>query len=775
MDRRLTPLVREAADEQRTLERRVAALLSDSLATTGCAAVAVTIAIATRSVVAVTGAIGLTIVFLATRRRAEKELLAGQIRPAVLAIALLSATNAGLARGRGVGSWLCLLLAATAYPLLGRTTLRVLDRYRRIRETDVAVEGALAGAAAGIVVQVLLSDARSLPASAAWDGATSAPQALLIGLDVALLVVAVRGLASPTGRRGPLRLFNSGVVLLLSAHLVQALAVARGTSSTGVAAVLAALGIACLAGAALHPLGGGGEEPLAADAALFSRSHAAIVVIALLAVPAVLAVQALRNVTVSATVALGAVLSGIVLASYLVGLLRERAATEHQATHDGLTGLPNRVLFTDRLERAIAHARRNDQPVGVLYIDLDRFKEVNDTFGHVAGDQLLRMVAARLLRCQREEDTVARLSGDEFAVLLPHLAAVGDVLVVVQRVLDALASPVTIAGARMLITASIGVAVHPNDGDAADGVLSSADAAMYRAKETPGNTFEIFSSALATQAHERRRLESALYAGVQRNELTLYYQPVVDLASGRTVGAEALVRWMHPEEGLVLPGQFIPVAEQSDLIVLLGERVILRACEQLRRWAELGLRDLSVAVNVSSRHFNHGLVSTVTAALRDTGADARNLVIELTESTAVDNLDAVAAALEELRNLGVRSAIDDFGTGYCGLRYLSTLPVDCLKIDQSFIQGMTPSAAAIVAATIAMGHSLGLTLIAEGVETAEQHRFLLTQGCDRVQGYLFGRPMPADELTDRLRAEGAQDILDPPRGPRAIEARLLAR
>jgi predicted signal transduction protein with EAL and GGDEF domain len=384
------------------------------------------------------------------------------------------------------------------------------------------------------------------------------------------------------------------------------------------------------------------------------------------------------------------------------------------------------------------------------------------------------VVAARLLRCQREEDTVARLSGDEFAVLLPHLATAGDVMVVAQRVLAALAPPVTIAGARMLITASIGIAVHPNDGDSADDVLSSADAARYRAKETPGNTCEIFSSALATQAHERRRLESALYAGVQRNELTLYYQPVVDLASGRTVGVEALVRWMHPEDGLVLPGQFIPVAEQSDLIVLLGERVILHACEQLRRWADLGLRDLSVAVNVSSRHFNHGLVSTVTAALRDTGADARNLVIELTESTAVDNLDAVAAALDELRSLGVRSAIDDFGTGYCGLRYLSTLPVDCLKIDQSFIQGMTPSAAAIVAATIAMGHSLGLTLIAEGVETAEQHRFLLTQGCDRVQGYLFGRPMPADALTDRLRAERALDLVDPPGEAWVTERGVLA-
>jgi EAL domain-containing protein (putative c-di-GMP-specific phosphodiesterase class I) len=258
-----------------------------------------------------------------------------------------------------------------------------------------------------------------------------------------------------------------------------------------------------------------------------------------------------------------------------------------------------------------------------------------------------------------------------------------------------------------------------------------------------------------TQAQARRHIEAGLLDGLGRDELVLYYQPIIDAQTGRTVGSEALVRWNHPERGFLLPGHFVPVAEQSDLIVMLGDRVLHDACRELRRWQDLGLGDQFISVNVSSRQFNRGLVSTITAALRASGADPERLVIELTESTVLDNLDAVAATLKELRTTGVRAAIDDFGTGYCGLRYLSTLPVASLKIDRSFIQGMTPSDAAIVGATIAMGHSLGLTLVAEGVETDEQRRFLADQRCDRLQGFLLGRPMPATELVDRLRIERA--------------------
>jgi diguanylate cyclase (GGDEF)-like protein len=552
---------------------------------------------------------------------------------------------------------------------------------------------------------------------------------------------------------GPLGCLHVTLLALLAAHLLQELELSQRVPLGGSSDALAAVALLAVAAAALHPAAQTEPDGLLEQPALFSPVHAAVVVVALLAAPGVLAAEAVRGVTASATVATGMVLSGTVLAGYLVGLLRERAATEHDATHDALTSLPNRTLLVDRLDRSIAHARRNGTSCAVLFLDLDRFKEVNDTFGHAAGDGLLRSVAARLRTCVRDEDTVARLAGDEFVVLLPFLASPDDVLLVAQRVLDALGKPITVAEERMLLAASVGIAVYPNDGATADEVLASADAAMYRAKEQPGNTYEVFSPQLATQALARLHVETGLLDGLARDELVLHYQPVVDLPTGRTVGAEALVRWNHPEQGFLLPGHFVPVAEQSDLIVMLGEKVIQEACRELRRWEDLGLGDRFISVNVSARQFNHGLVSTVTAALRATNANPANLVIELTESTVVDNLDTVAAALGELRDLGVSAAIDDFGTGYCGLRYLSVLPVASLKIDQSFIQGMTPSAAAIVGATIAMGHSLGLTLVAEGVETAEQLRFLTGQGCDRVQGYLLGKPMPADELVNRVREE----------------------
>jgi EAL domain-containing protein (putative c-di-GMP-specific phosphodiesterase class I) len=325
----------------------------------------------------------------------------------------------------------------------------------------------------------------------------------------------------------------------------------------------------------------------------------------------------------------------------------------------------------------------------------------------------------------------------------------------------------TVAGERMLVAGSVGVATYPADGSTPDALLESADAAMYRAKETAGNSWELFSGQMATDARERLRTESALLDGIGRGQLVLHYQPVVDLATGRTVGAEALMRWNHPERGVLPPSEFIPIAERSDLIVTLGEWAIFEACRELRHWRDLGFGDLSVAVNASTRQFGHGLTSTVSAALRNTGVDPENLVIELTESTIVDDTDAVAETLSELRRLGVRAAIDDFGTGYCGLRYLSALPVASLKIDRSFVQTMTPSGAAIVAATIAMGKALGLSLVAEGVETPEQQRFLIGQGCDRAQGYLFGRPMPADDLIDRLREERGigQPLAPVPRPP----------
>ena len=689
---------------------------------------------------------------VAYRTREHEVVLAGQMAPFATGVALLGLCGAGLDHTAATQSWRS-VLAVAAYPFLGCALLRTVAAYREIREADVLVEAALVGTAVGIVLHVVMGSWRAPAIASAWGDAAGAFPALLVALDVALVVISVRGLRARQARRGPLGAMHVGLGALLLAHLWQEVQTTQGRVVGGVAGLLALVALLALAGAALHP--GARVEPdqLLEPLVLFSSNHAGVVVGALLAAPALLAVQAVRGVAASATVATGAVVSGTILACYLVGLLRERADTEHQATHDGLTGLPNRTLLVDRLDRSIAHARRNGSSCAVLFIDLDRFKEINDTFGHAAGDRLLKAVADRLRRCVRDEDTVARLSGDEFVLLLPHLTAPDDVLTVAQRVLDSLGTPITVAEERLLLAGSVGIAVYPSDGATADEVLASADAAMYRAKETPGNTWEVFSSNLTTQAQDRLHTEAALLDGLAREELVLHYQPIVDLDTGRTVGAEALVRWNHPEQGFLLPGHFVPIAERSDLIVLLGELVIRDACRELRRWQDLGLRGRSISVNVSSRQFSHGLVSTVTEALRTTGADPSDLVIELTESTIVDNVDAVAATLRELRELGIRSAIDDFGTGYCGLRYLSALPVTYLKIDRSFVQSMTPSGAAIVAATIAMGKSLGLTLVAEGVETPDQQRFLVDQGCERAQGFLLGRPMPAEEMVERLRAE----------------------
>ena len=709
---------------------------------------------------AVGAAASLAVAVGAIRARNGAGLLGGQGASIAVAVAILAVSRAGLDSTIVATSWRP-VMAALAYPFLGHALMRLVSLHRRLRETDLLVESALVGTAVGIVLHVAMSARGRLADASTWGDASSAFPAMLAGLDAALLVLGVRGLRAPEARRGPLAYLHLALMGLAGAHLLQAVWATDGGGPLVQAWVLVVGALACLGVAVSHPDAQAEPEQLLEEPATFSAGHAAVVGTALLAAPGALALQAARGVTPSPTVATGAVLSGMILAGYLLQLLRERGTTEHDATHDGLTLLPNRRLLVDRLDRSIAHAKRSGQAVGLLFIDLDRFKEVNDTFGHAAGDVLLQTVADRLQRCVREEDTVARLSGDEFVVLLPHLTSPDEALVVAERALAALGDPVTVLEERLLMAGSVGIAVYPNDGSTAEEILASADAAMYRAKETPGNHWEIFSPRLATQAQSRMAVEAGLLDGIAREELVLHYQPIVDGSSGRIVGAEGLVRWNHPDRGLLSPAEFVPIAERSDLIVLLGERVVLEACRELRRWQDLGLRDQSVSVNIAARHFSRGLVSTVASALRLTGANPHNLIIELTESTIVDNLDSVASTLEELRNLGVRAAIDDFGTGYCGLRYLSVLPVAALKIDRSFIQGMTPSDAAIVGATIAMGHSLGLSIIAEGVETEDQRRFLADQGCDRLQGYLLGRPMPAGDLVDLLRAERAAVLQGP--------------
>jgi diguanylate cyclase (GGDEF)-like protein len=533
-------------------------------------------------------------------------------------------------------------------------------------------------------------------------------------------------------------------------------------ADSGVVSVLVAGAFILLAVTVLDPSLRRVFEPLVGEPARFSAAHLVVIEMGMLAPPAVIALHALGRTPIPAAPAIGAAVASVVLAAYMGSLLLQRGVIERRAEHDGLTGLPNRLLFGDRLARALAHARRNELPVAVMVVDLDRFKEVNDSLGHAAGDQLLREVAQRMRACLRDEDTVARLGGDEFALLLPHVSGIEGAVRVARRLLAALAAPVELGGQPVVVSPSIGISLFPDDGDTADAIVEGADAAMYRAKEQGRNTFEIFSPELRTEAGERLALEAALRRGLVAGEFVLHYQPKVDLRTGRITGAEALVRWNHPEKGLLFPDAFVPMAEQTGLVVALGEFVIAAACEQIAAWRAAGLPELTVAVNVSACQLRQGLVEYVTRALRFADLDGGVLELELTESAALESLELTIAQIEELRALGVTCSIDDFGTGYCGLSYLNRLPIDALKIDRSFITELSGGSATIVTAVIALGHSLGLKVIAEGVETADQLAYLAERGCDEMQGYLFSRPVPADDFAALVVArsfDGATDLL----------------
>ena len=437
---------------------------------------------------------------------------------------------------------------------------------------------------------------------------------------------------------------------------------------------------------------------------------------------------------------------------------RKRAEEElaYMAQYDPLTGLANRALFRDRLEHALARAERNGNLVALMFLDLDRFKAVNDTLGHSYGDELLKEVARRVEGRVRESDTVARLGGDEFAIVLEDLSYAQDAIPVAQDILDLVSQPLVLDGHEVFVTGSIGIAVRPpSEGDR---LLKDADAAMYRAKQRGRNSHEFYTEEMNVQAHERLALERDLRRALDREEFLLHYQPQVDLATGKIVGAEALLRWQHPERGLVSPGEFIPVLEDTGMIVPVGEWVLRTACRQGRVWQESGLGPLRVAANLSARQFGQeGLVDTVAGILEETGLDSLTLELEITESLLMDDVEASTQALTELKRSvsGIRIAIDDFGTGYSSLYRLKTLPIDLIKIDRSFVRDIAadPDDAAIVTAILGLAHNLRLEVIAEGVETGEQMAFLRERGCDLAQGYYLSRPIPAGELTELLGKE----------------------
>ena len=419
----------------------------------------------------------------------------------------------------------------------------------------------------------------------------------------------------------------------------------------------------------------------------------------------------------------------------------------HMTLHDGLTRLPNRLLVEDRIGQALAHARRTGDGCAVLFVDLDRFKNVNDSLGHFAGDELLRAVAARLLESVRSEDTVSRLGGDEFVILLKELAAPEDAGVVAAKMVEALNRPFRILNREIFITPSVGISLFPQHGQEAQALITSADAAMYCAKRAGRNNIQVSAEHGEQRVPKRLELESDLRRGLERGEFVLHYQPKIDLSTGAMCGMEALLRWQHPQRGIVSPGDFIPLAEETGLIVPLGEWVLREACRQSRAWQDRSLPKFRIAVNLSGAQFRQKtLLDFVREALSESGVAPECLEVEITESVVMHNAAEAAAILEALSVMGVHVSIDDFGTGYSSLSYLKRFPIQSLKIDRSFIRDLSvdPGDAAIVRAIIAMAHQLRLKVIAEGVETDSQLQFLRGLGGDQYQGYYCSRPLSAE-------------------------------
>ncbi|HEV7768824.1 MAG TPA: EAL domain-containing protein [Thermoanaerobaculia bacterium] len=459
-------------------------------------------------------------------------------------------------------------------------------------------------------------------------------------------------------------------------------------------------------------------------------------------------------------------ITGLVHATVVDISDRKRAEEqiEFHAYHDVLTHLPNRKLFTDRLRHGLTRAKRNNRPLAVMFIDVDHFKTVNDTLGHTAGDELLLEMARRLRECVREDDTVARLGGDEFTIILSELSHPEDAISVAQKILAAVQEPITILGMPIVASASIGIALYPEDGLDPESLLRNADSAMYRAKDEGRNTYQLCTDEMKQHALERLAVESRLRTAVRDQQLFLVYQPQINLLTGRTIGVEALVRWNDPMRGVVEPASFIPIAEETRLILPLGEWVLRTACHQMKEWHDRGAGPMRIAVNLSARQFQqHDLVDMVRRVLEETGLGPSSLDLEITETTAMQNAEATVDTLHALRALGVGISIDDFGMGYSSLNYLKRFPLNAVKIDRAFVNDIASSNgdAAIVSAVIGMARSLRLRVLAEGVETAEQFAFLRSRECDEAQGYYFSRPISAEEMTRMLIERRAFAVREP--------------
>jgi len=458
-----------------------------------------------------------------------------------------------------------------------------------------------------------------------------------------------------------------------------------------------------------------------------------------------------------AALLVGLFVAGVVL-HYTNRVSRER---EHLAIHDTLTGLPNRMLFMDRLEQSLIRAKRHGTMVGVMFIDLDRFKRVNDTLGHTSGDHLICEVAKRLRSTARAEDIVARLGGDEFVVVISDIVEVNHILQVVEKMLGAMAAPYLIAGNELFCSCSIGISVYPNDGTASADLLKHADTAMYHAKNSGRNRFQLYDGAMNSMAEERLQLETDLHYALERNEFVFHYQPQVNLETGRIQGVEALIRWNHPNKGTLAPAAFLEMLEETGGIVNVGRKLLVEACCQTARWHAAGFRDLDVAVNVSSKEFWHtSLITNVRAALEQSGLPPQSLQLELTEGIFMEDVDNAVDRILALKALGIAVAVDDFGTGYSSLAHLKRFPLDVLKIDRYFVKDLpnAPVNEALISSILALCKGLNLGTVAEGVENRDQLDSLRKLGCQIVQGYFISRPIPAEHLITLLSRDWLQEL-----------------
>jgi diguanylate cyclase (GGDEF)-like protein len=660
----------------------------------------------------------------------------------------IAATALRVGSGDGAGlAWIsdAAALAGAACMVLGLTGL--LHQHRGARAGDIVFEGVVAASAAGFVMWALFTG----PSGAGPTQTAVLGPLLRFLLGWVVLWLGVR-LAWLTEDNPPAyRYLIAAFACLLT---VDTLAIGTAFSAGGdprgrfPALELAAYGL--WMAAVLHPSLRSRFEPVCEQSNANQRRLVAFSVGLVLLAPAVLSLRVVRGDGLDLPVVLLG--SGVLPLLVIVQLFRQvrgRAGAEHRAQHDALTGLPNRLLFHDRVDVALAQARRSGSRVAVMYLDLDRFKTINDSLGHAVGNQLLQAVGRRLAASVRESDTVARMGGDEFTLLLPSIGSAADAAAVADSVLRAFTDPF-MAGDRELFTSTgIGVALFPDDGTDSETLLKHADTAMYRAKVDGPNRCRFFTSDMGVRARVKLSLESSLRHAIEHGKLELHYQPKVELLGRRVVGVEALVRWRHPHLGYIAPSAFIPLAEETGLILPLGEWVMEAACRQAVSWAESGLSALPVAVNLSARQFAQNRAEDLIASvLARTGLDPRLLEIEITESVFMDGVRATSESLQRLRSLGVRCSIDDFGTGYSALHYLARMPVDTLKIDRSFVSqiGIDPSEEAIVEAIIALAHSLRMNVIAEGVETEAQASFLRVRGCEQMQGFLFSPALPPENL-----------------------------